>query len=113
VVGLDPHRNADGLRGRVVALDTPYRLISARGGGMRAVFSCDAGRDVGFLAEIAGVHEMTRSGRRVSVAGDGRHVALVAAALVAHGITPDDLLVEHASLEDVVLKLTGRRLEDS
>jgi hypothetical protein len=34
-------------------------------------------------------------------------LALVAAALVQHGITPADLRVEQPSLEDVFLKLTG------
>jgi ABC-2 type transport system ATP-binding protein len=98
--------------GRVIALDTPQGLIASHGGGLRAVFSCEPATDLEFLASVEGVSELTRRGRRIEVAGDGRHIALVAAALVAHGIAPDDLRVEHASLEDVFLRLTGHGMEE-
>jgi ABC-2 type transport system ATP-binding protein len=40
------------------------------------------------------------------VHGDGPVLALVAAALVNHGIVPSDLRVERATLEQVFLALT-------
>ncbi len=99
-------------RGRLIALDTPRGLVAAHGGGIRAVFSCDAPDDLGFLAEVRGVSDVRRSGRLVEVAGDGKHVALVAAALVSHGIVPDDFHVTQPSLEDVFLRLTERTTEE-
>jgi hypothetical protein len=39
-------------------------------------------------------------------------LALAAAALVEHGIIPDDLRVEQPTLEDVFLKLTGHTAGD-
>jgi ABC-2 type transport system ATP-binding protein len=99
-------------RGRVIAVDTPHGLIAGHGGGLRAVFTCDPQTDLHFLTDVPGVREVIRSGRRVEVAGDGRHVALVAAALVANSAAPDDLRVEHASLEDVFLRLTAHGMEE-
>lgn len=39
--------------------------------------------------------------------GSGPVLALVAAALVEHGITPSDLRVERPTLEDAFLRLVG------
>ena len=99
-------------RGRIIAVDTPQGLIAKHGGGVRAVFGCGQEVELAFLDVVPGVREVVRSGRRVEVFGDGRHVALTAAALVAHEIVPEDFRVEHASLEDVFLRLTGRGRDD-
>ncbi|MBM3147845.1 MAG: ABC transporter ATP-binding protein [Actinobacteria bacterium] len=93
--------------GRIMAIDTPTGLVAASGGGIRAVFGCDPAADLGFLTAIPGVAEVRRAGRRVEVAGDGPHVALVAAALVAHDLPPADFRVQQPSLEDAFLRLTG------
>jgi ABC-type multidrug transport system ATPase subunit len=98
-------------RGRLIALDTPRGLVTSHGGGIRAVFSSDAA-DLGFLGEVRGVSEVRRTGSQVEVAGDGRHVALVAAALVSRGIVPDDFHVTQPSLEDVFLRITERTTEE-
>jgi ABC-2 type transport system ATP-binding protein len=91
---------------RVVAIDTPDGLIAQYGGAAHVTFSTDVA-DLGFLQEVAGVAAVDRQGRRVAISGRGPLLAHVAAALVAHGITPVDLGVTQASLEDVFLTITG------
>jgi ABC-2 type transport system ATP-binding protein len=53
---------------------------------------------------------MRRQGDAVELLGDGPLLAYAAAALVGHGITPDDLRVDRPSLEDAYLKLTSAAL---
>jgi ABC-2 type transport system ATP-binding protein len=98
--------------GRLIALDTPRGLVATHGGDVRAVFECDAGVDLEYLDAVPGVTEVRRSGRRVEVAGGGPHVALVATALGEHGFVPSDYRTEQPTLEDVFLRLTGRRMEE-
>jgi ABC-2 type transport system ATP-binding protein len=93
-------------QGRIVALETPQGLVASHGGGVCAVFSCDPAADLDFLSTVRGVADMRRTGRRVEVAGDGTHVAPVAAALVERDLTPDDFRVTQATLEDAYLSLT-------
>lgn len=92
--------------GRIVALDTPQGLISAHTGGIRVIFSTDHA-DLSWLERVPHVRQVARRGPRVEVEGSGPVLALVAAALVEHGITPSDLRVEQPALEDVFLALTG------
>ncbi len=93
-------------KGRVAALDTPAGLVAAYAGGVRVSFSTPG--DVTWLKDVAGVQEVSRSGPRVLVMGQGPLLAHVAAALVAHGLAPLDLKSEQPTLEDVFLKITGR-----
>ena len=98
-------------RGRVVAMDSPQALIADYAGSVCVVFSTDR-PDVEWLREIDGVTGMARFGSRVEVEGAGPLLALVAAALVGHGIVPHDLRLEQPTLEDVFLKLTGHGVEE-
>jgi ABC-2 type transport system ATP-binding protein len=98
-------------RGKVVACDTPQGLIGSYGGPMRVVFSVD-GADVSWLGALPNVDRIERHGRRIEVTGTGPVLALVAAELVGHGITPSDLRAEQASLEDVFLAITGHAAEE-
>jgi ABC-2 type transport system ATP-binding protein len=63
--------------------------------------------DLPWLDKVPGVKKVARQGLKVEVEGSGPLLALVAAALVAHGIVPSDLRMEQPNLEDVFLKLTG------
>ena len=90
---------------RVVALDTPDRLIARFAPHAEVTFSVEE-EDLGFLDRVPGVTAVARAGRRVAVAGDGPVLANVAAALVARGMAPLDLEVRRASLEDVFLAIT-------
>lgn len=93
-------------RGRVVAVDSPGRLLEQYGGGSVVHFSTDAA-DLSWLAVVPGAVEVTRDGAHVQVRGLGPLLAHVAAALVAHQIAPPDLRVEMPSLEDVYMHLTA------
>jgi ABC-2 type transport system ATP-binding protein len=92
--------------GRVIAMDTPQGLINKYGSEVRVIFTSE-NPDLPWLAEIPQVKGVTKRGHRFEVEGSGPVLALVAAALVEHGITPPDLRVEQSTLEDVFLKLTG------
>ncbi|MGD1034064.1 MAG: ABC transporter ATP-binding protein [Candidatus Dormibacteria bacterium] len=93
-------------RGRVAAVDSPQGLINRHGGGVRVVFSAAPGADLSWLSGTPHVHAVTRHGPRLEVTGDGPVLAHVGAALIAHGLEPDDLRTEQPSLEDVFLHLT-------
>ncbi len=90
--------------GRVVACDTPAGLIAAHGSGATVTFTTDRD-DLGWLAEVEGVTDVSRRGRRVTVTGVGAVLARTAVALAAHGIEPEDLDVACHTLDDVYLRL--------
>jgi ABC-2 type transport system ATP-binding protein len=95
-------------RGRVVAVDTPQGLINRYGGGVRIVFSSTSNRDVSWLHQTPNVSSVVRHGPRVEVSGNGPVLAHVGAALIAHGMEPEDLRLEQPTMEDVFLNITGR-----
>jgi len=94
-------------RGKIVAMDTPQGLITEYASEVRVIFTTDH-ENLSWLDDITQVNKITRRGYRVEVEGSGPVLALVAASLVEHGITPNDLRIEQPTLEDVFLKLTGR-----
>ncbi len=98
-------------KGKIVASDSPQGLVTAYATEIRVLFSTDK-PDLAFLERVSGVKNITRRGDSVEVEGNGPLLALVAAALVEHGIVPPDLRVEQPSLEDVFLKVTGRAIVD-
>ena len=97
--------------GRIDATGTPQALNAAEPSGVRDQFSTSV-RDLAFLEKIDHVSRVRREGQQVEVDGNGPVLALVAAALVEHGIVPDDLRVDRPSLEDVFLGLTGHSMRD-
>ena len=96
-------------RGKIVAMDTPQGLITEYASEVRVIFTTSR-EDISWLDEISHVKKVIRSGPRVEVEGSGPVLALVAASLVEHGITPADLRLVQPSLEDVFLKLTGQAI---
>jgi ABC-2 type transport system ATP-binding protein len=98
-------------RGKIIAADTPQGLITRHTSEVRVIFSSEQ-TDLPWLEKIPGVRRIIKKGTRVEVEGGGPLLALVAAALVEHGIVPDDLRVEQPTLEDVFLKLTGHTAGD-
>jgi ABC-2 type transport system ATP-binding protein len=97
--------------GKIIAADSPQRLITQYAGEVRVIFSTEKA-DLAWLEKVPGVSRITKKGPRVEVKGSGPLLALVAAALVEHGIVPEDLRVEQPTLEDVFLKLTGHTAGD-
>ena len=94
-------------QGRVVALDTPQRLIDGLGLPSVVRFSTPE-PDLGWLEKLDVVGSIARHGAAVEIRGTGPVLALVASELVAHGIVPLDLRVERPTVEDAFLALTGR-----
>lgn len=96
--------------GRVLAEGSPSAIVDKVAGGVRVLFSADDG-PMDWLGDVPHVRRVSREGRVVRVDGDGPVLAFTAAALVAHGMAPDDLRVERPSLEDAFLALTEGRQE--
>ena len=92
--------------GKIVASDSPQGLIVRHTGQVRVFFTTEKA-ELPWLEKVPGVKKVTWRGPRVEVEGGGPLLALVAAALVEHGMVPADLRVEMPTLEDVFLKLTG------
>ena len=97
-------------QGQVVALDTPQALIQNLQAGMRVRFTNHNGYDPQLLRRVNGVTDVEQRGKQVIVEGNGALLAHVATALAEQNITPSDLRVEQADLEDVFLALTGRKI---
>jgi len=92
--------------GRILATGAPAEIAAASGGGTRLTFSAAEG-ELQWLNGLDHVDRVTRHDGHVEVVGTGPVLPLVAAALVEHGIVPDDLRVEQPTLEDAFLRLTG------
>jgi ABC-2 type transport system ATP-binding protein len=111
--------------GRIVALDTPRRLIAEHASGATVEFEAGYGLDAATLSGLPGVDRVT-VGARVSIATHTPEAVLhilldPAAPWAAAGPEPDtdgpagairDLTVRAGTLEDVFLTLTGRSLRD-
>ena len=92
-------------RGRIVASGMPSHLIAAHAAEVRVRFTST--QPVPWLSGVRCVREVRRRRDVVEVTGEGPVLAHVGAALVGHGIAPDDLRAERMTLEDVFLRLTG------
>ena len=99
-------------QGNIVALDTPQALIQNLHAETRVRFTNYNGYDPQTLRTVAGVTAVEQRGKQVIVEGNGALLAHVATALAEHNITPTDLRVEQANLEDVFLALTGRSIRN-
>ena len=97
--------------GRIVAMDTPRDLIAGHTREVKVRFTASPA-DLPWLREVPGVVGVGRRDGQVEVTGCGPVAVNVAAALVAHGLRPDDLLVDRPSLEEVFLRITGQRLDE-
>jgi ABC-2 type transport system ATP-binding protein len=97
--------------GRIVALDTPRDLIARHTREVSVRFSAPHA-EMPWLRQVPGVVGIGHRDGQVVVTGCGPVAVDVAAALAAHGIRPADLRVDQPSLEDVFLRITGRRLDE-
>jgi len=99
-------------QGNIVALDTPQALIQNLHAETRVRFTNYNGYDPQLLRHVNGVTDVEQRGKQVIVQGNGALLAHVATALAEHNVTPTDLRVEQANLEDVFLALTGRSIRN-
>jgi ABC-2 type transport system ATP-binding protein len=102
-------------RGKVIALGTPRELIARVVG--REVVEFEAGEDgldEPALRRLDGVHAVRRDGASWALTVDRPHVAVPAllGLLEARGAPLGALSTHRATLEDVFVTLTGRRLRD-
>ncbi|MFY1636603.1 ABC transporter ATP-binding protein [Solwaraspora sp. WMMB335] len=93
--------------GRVVAVDTPAGLAARVDAGQRVRFTTDQPVDSTLLTTISEVTDITVDGREVVVTGSGNLLFAVVAALAGAGITPRELRMQQATLDDAFLALTG------
>ena len=105
--------------GKVIALGTPRELIASLGAQHVIEFAigeqpdAEAGLD-GVLRTLPGVEAVAHDGAhwRLTVRDVHRAIPALLAALAERGAEPMHLATHHATLEDVFMNLTGRRLRD-
>jgi ABC-2 type transport system ATP-binding protein len=90
---------------------TPQALMPSRAAQVLVRFTTDA-RDLSWLSAVDHVETIVRDGNRVEVRGSGPVLALVAFALVEHGIVPADLRIVQPSLEDIYFAVVGNDRKD-
>jgi ABC-2 type transport system ATP-binding protein len=105
--------------GKVIALGTPRELIASLGAEHVIEFAVGEAAataiDDRILRELPSVEDVVRSGEswRLTVREVHRAVPALLATLSEGGVEPTALATHHATLEDVFMALTGRRLRDA
>ena len=102
--------------GEVIALGTPRELIASLGAEHVVEFSVSGDRALADV-EVQGLPSVERIARengvwRVTVREVHRAVPALLTLLAEHRLEPTHLTTHHATLEDVFMSLTGRRLRD-
>jgi ABC-2 type transport system ATP-binding protein len=102
-------------RGRIVALDTPARLIRGLDAEERVIFSLDVAMPASLEKALLKAGRIERRGSEVVVHGkdnpDMPLVSEVVNVLSGQGARYRDLRTEQPNLEDVFLRLTGRAIK--
>ncbi|GLI00819.1 ABC transporter ATP-binding protein [Phytohabitans aurantiacus] len=94
--------------GRVAALDTPAGLIARAGREQRVRFTPSTPLDDALLTDLDEVTSVRRGGGQVIVTGTGDLLHALTSVLARNRIVAHDLRIEHASLDDAFVALTGR-----
>lgn len=99
--------------GRVVALDSPENLIRQHGGDRRLVFRCDGQLELEHLRQLPKVSHVERVDSDYIVqSSDDDIVFQVTSFLQQRNCRLRDLRTEQATLENVFLNLTGRKMRE-
>jgi ABC-2 type transport system ATP-binding protein len=102
--------------GRVIALGTPRELVASLGAEHVVEFAAGDGVNLPEteLLALPSVERVTRSGEgwRLTVREVHRAVPALLSLLGGRGTAPTLLTTHHATLEDVFMAMTGRRLRD-
>jgi len=98
--------------GRVVAVDTPGRLVSTVDGEQRISFRPSVPVDEAVLAGLPEVTSVRRAGNELRVVGGGNVLAVVIGRLAADGIVAEHLRVDQPSPDDAYPELTTRGADD-
>jgi ABC-2 type transport system ATP-binding protein len=99
--------------GKIIALGTPRELIASMGIAHMVEFAAD-GADLAFLEKLEGVRAARRENGtyQLQVIELHRTVPALLDELSRRGIPLQELRTHSATLEDVFVSLTGRRLRD-
>ncbi|MBZ5639961.1 MAG: ABC transporter ATP-binding protein [Acidobacteriia bacterium] len=100
--------------GRIIALDTPAKLIASLGGDQIVEFRTLGEPDGAVLARLPGVRSVDRKdgGFMLAVEEIGTALPALLAELGGRGIRLDSLMTHQATLEDVFVHLTGLELSN-
>jgi ABC-2 type transport system ATP-binding protein len=100
-------------RGRIVALDTPEKLVANLKAETRIIFTAaEPDYDPAPLRAVAGVTRVDIAGDKVTVTGRGdRLVILVVNALDAQRVRFRDLRTEQPNLDDVFMAMTRDEMD--
>jgi len=100
--------------GKIIATDSPDKLIHHHFTEEAIEFQLDQPTDVDVLRKLAGVTNVVVENGKVTVYSNSVPVTIAALLEMAKqsGMKLNDLYVRRATLEDVFLKLTGRRIRD-
>lgn len=99
--------------GRIIAEGTPAELIAEYAGGSTLRLRVQGPVDQETLLVENGVTGVEQDGDDLVVTGTGQFAAKVMNSLAAQGVGVTDMSVQEATLEDVFLALTGRRMRGS
>jgi ABC-2 type transport system ATP-binding protein len=99
-------------KGKVIAQGTPQELIAGLGGHEIVELATQEPLQAEDLAPLPGVHGARRSADGVAVTVEHLHLALPAILEKVQPLGLTRLSTHHATLEDVFVHLTGRRLRE-
>jgi ABC-2 type transport system ATP-binding protein len=99
--------------GRIVAIDTPERLVSTTAPDQTIRFRPSRPFDASLLTGLPGVTSVREQGARTVVTGTGDVLQVVTGVLARHRIVAEDLRIEQANLDDAYVALTGRLHPDA
>jgi ABC-2 type transport system ATP-binding protein len=99
-------------RGKIVALDTPEKLVANLQAETRIIFTVEPGYDPAPLRAVAGVTGVDLTSGKVTVTGRGdRLVILVVNALDVQRVRFRDLRTEQPNLDDVFMAMTNDEMD--
>jgi len=99
-------------KGKVIALGTPQELIASLGGQQVVEFATERPAGPDGWEEMPSVRNARRSADGIALTVEQLHVALPAILARAEPLGLTRLSTHHATLEDVFVHLTGRRLRE-
>ncbi|TMB33815.1 MAG: ABC transporter ATP-binding protein [Deltaproteobacteria bacterium] len=99
-------------KGKVIALGTPQELIASLGGQQVVEFATESPTQTDGWSGLPSVRSARRSADGVALTVEQLHVALPAILARAEPLGLTRLSTHHATLEDVFVHLTGRRLRE-
>jgi len=99
-------------KGNVIALGTPQELIASLGGRQVVEFGTESPTQPDGWSGLPSVRSARRSADGVALTVEQLHVALPAILARAEPLGLTRLSTHHATLEDVFVHLTGRRLRE-